>query len=443
MAALVPSAPAEPPPHVSFGTRPYVLVGCLIVLVMVGALGAWSALAPISGAVIAPGVVTVYSKRKTIQHLEGGIVAEILVRDGDRVDSGQQLIRLADTRVAANLAVLNSRLAVLRASEARLKAERDGRAAIDFPDILFAGRAVPNVDEITASETGLFLARRSARAGEIDILNQRIAQLEQQIAGLDAQQQANAGQIALIEDELTGLRSLYEKGYVSKPRILELERRREELKGERGQHIAEIARSQNAIGEARLEIIQVSNDFREEVATQLHEVQADLLDLQERYVAAADELSRLEVRAPQSGIVVGLDVHTVGGVIAPGQPILDIVPEEDELIIEAQVAPRDIDKVAIGLEAVIRLSAFDLRRTPELSGAVFSASADRIMEETSREPYYLVGARIPDSELSKLEQLELVPGMPAEVFIKTGERTALSYFIKPLVDGMARAFKDD
>ena len=432
-----------PPPRVSLRTGPYVLMGSMIVAAMLGGLGLWSAVTPLSGAVIAPGVVTVYSKRKTIQHLEGGIVDQILVRDGDHVDDGQLLIRLADTRARANLAVVSSRLDVLRAREARLRTERDGHRGVAFPDGLMARRGEPSVTEILASEVELFAARRTALEGEVQILEQRIAQLEQQILGLDAQQQANGAQIRLIEEELTGLRSLHEKGYVSKTRILELERRQEELRGERGQHIAEIARARTAIGEAQLQIIQVQNDFREEVATQLHEVQADLLDIQERYVAAADELQRLEIRAPQSGIVVGLDVHTLGGVISPGQPILDIVPKEDELVIEAQVAPQDIDKIAIGLEATVRLSAFDLRSTPELSGTVFATSADRLIEEASREPYYLVAARIPDAELGKLQGLELVPGMPAEVFIRTGERTALSYLLKPLTDGMARAFKDD
>jgi len=432
-----------PPPRVSLRTGPYVLMGSMIVAAMLGGLGLWSAVTPLSGAVIAPGVVTVYSKRKTIQHLEGGIVDQILVRDGDHVDDGQLLIRLADTRARANLAVVSSRLDVLRAREARLRTERDGHRGVAFPDGLMARRGERSVTEILASEVELFAARRTALEGEVQILEQRIAQLEQQILGLDAQQQANGAQIRLIEEELTGLRSLHEKGYVSKTRILELERRQEELRGERGQHIAEIARARTAIGEAELQIIQVQNDFREEVATHLHEVQADLLDIQERYVAAADELQRLEIRAPQSGIVVGLDVHTLGGVISPGQPILDIVPKEDELVIEAQVAPQDIDKIAIGLEATVRLSAFDLRSTPELSGTVFATSADRLIEEASREPYYLVAARIPDAELGKLQGLELVPGMPAEVFIRTGERTALSYLLKPLTDGMARAFKDD
>ena len=432
-----------PPPRVSLRTGPYVLMGSMIVAAMLGGLGLWSAVTPLSGAVIAPGVVTVYSKRKTIQHLEGGIVDQILVRDGDHVDDGQLLIRLADTRARANLAVVSSRLDVLRAREARLRTERDGHRGVAFPDGLMARRGERSVTEILASEVELFVARRTALEGEVQILEQRIAQLEQQILGLDAQQQANGAQIRLIEEELTGLRSLHEKGYVSKTRILELERRQEELRGERGQHIAEIARARTAIGEAQLQIMQVRNDVREEVATQLHEVQADLLDIQERYVAAADELQRLEIRAPQPGIVVGLDVHTVGGVISPGQPILDIVPQEDELVIEAQVAPQDIDKIAIGLEATVRLSAFDLRSTPELSGTVFATSADRLIEEASREPYYLVAARIPDAELAKLQGLELVPGMPAEVFIRTGERTALSYLLKPLTDGMARAFKDD
>lgn len=429
-------------PSVSVRTGPYVLFGAVIVFGLFGVVGTWSALTPLSGAVVAPAVVAVYSKRKSVQHLEGGIVDQILVRDGDEVEEGQLLVRLDEIRARTNSALLSSRIDLLKAREARLNAEFSERRTIEFPDNLMVRRAEPATAEILNGEIYLFLARDAALKGKTEILGQRIAQLNQQIAGFDAQQAANAAQIELIEEELTGLRLLLDKGYVAKPRLLELERRRAQLMGERGQHIAEIARAKDGITEAQLQTMQLRHDFQEAVATELHDIQAELYDLQERYVAAADELRRLDIRAPQSGIVVDLEIHTPGAVISPGDRILDIVPQEDELIIEAQVAPHDIDKVTVGLDAVVRLSAFDLQTTPELSAAVFSSSADRLIDEATNTPYFLVEARVRETELPQLEELKLTPGMPAEVIIKTGNRTALSYLIKPIADGMARAFRD-
>jgi HlyD family type I secretion membrane fusion protein len=424
-------------------TVPYILVGLTIVLVMFGGLGTWASLARLDGAVVAPGVVTVFSKRKTVQHLEGGIVSQILVRDGDTAESGQLLIRLDDTRARASLAILDGQLNVLRARQSRLQAERDGAGHIEFDAALYERKDSPNVANILRGEVELFEARRASIHGEIEILKQRIAQIKEQIAGLTSQQKAEARQINLIREELKGLNVLYERGYAPKTRILALKRTAEQVRGERAEHIADIARAKNSIGETKLQIIQVEKKARQEVVQELREVQAEVFDLEERRVAAADELQRVEIRAPRTGTVVGMDVHTIGGVIGPGQAILDIVPEKDELVIEAQVAPQDIDKVTDGLEAVVRLSAFNMRTTPELGGKVFMASADRMIDEVSGEPYYLLGVRVPDSERSKLKDLELLPGMPAEVFVNTGERTALSYLVKPFTDALARTFKED
>ena len=422
---------------------PHILAGLLIVAVMFGGLGTWAALAPLESAVIAPGVVTVFSKRKTLQHLEGGIVSEILVRDGDFVDRGQLLLRLEDTRARANLAIVEGQLNVFRAREARLAAERDGAEAVVFPAALTEREADPKITGSLRGEAELFAARKAALEGEVEILTQRVQQLKKQITGLEAQRRAKGKQLELIVEEVQGLQTLYEKGYAPKTRILALQRTAEQLAGERGEHIAEIARARTSIGEAELQKIQVAKTFREEVVGELREVEARVFDLEERYVAAADELKRVELRAPQAGTVVGLDVHTVGGVITPGQPILDLVPLEDELVIEGRVAPQDIDKITPGQSSVVRLSAFDLRSTPELTGAVFTASADSLPDPVTGESYYLVGVRIAKEELAKLGNLVLLPGMPAEVFIATGERTALSYLIKPLTDGLERALRDE
>lgn len=423
-------------------TLPYILAGTAIVLVMFGGLGTWAAITPLSGAVIAPGVVTVYSMRKTVQHLEGGIVAEILVRDGDLVEKGQLLVRLDDTRVRSNLGILNGQLDVLRAREARLKAERDGLARVEFPALLAERRKSPGAADIMRGESAFFAARDVTLRGEIEILTKRISQLKEQVTGLRAQRRANQRQVGMIRQELTGVRQLYEKGYASKTRVLNLERSVEALKGENGGLIAEIARARSSVGETELQIIQLHKVFRQEVIEELRDVQAAIFDLRERRTAAADEARRIEITAPQSGAVFGLDVHTLGGVINPGQPILDIVPVTDELVVEARVAPYDIDKIQPGLLSTVRFSAFNMRSTPELVGTIAVTSADRLRDDASGQPYYLVRVRIAKEELSKLGNLKLVPGMPAEVFVNTGERTALSYLMKPLTDSLSRSFKD-
>ncbi len=422
---------------------PYMLAGLVIVVVMFGGLVAWAAKVSLSGAVIAPGVMTVYSKRKTVQHLDGGIVSEILVRDGDYVEQGQVLIRLDATRTKANLAIVDGQLGILRVRAARLRSERDGLDQVNLDRTSLGHDEDANLSEIIAGEFQLFEARRESLGGEVAILTERTMQLEEQIRGLEAQLQSKKRQIRLLREEINDLTKLYKKGHATKTRLLALKRTAEQLNGERGEHIADIARARRSIGEAELQMIQVEKEFRQEVVNELHQVQAEIFDLEERRVAAADELRRIDIRAPKAGTVVGMEMHTVGGVIRPGQPILDIVPMGDELVVEARVAPRDIDKVSKGLSAIVRLSAFNVRTTPELDGTVFAASADRLIDDANGQAYFLVGVRITSDELAKLGDLEVLPGMPAEVFIKTGERTALNYLVKPLIDGLARTFTED
>lgn len=430
-------------PQSSGNARPYILLGLAIVLLMFGGMGAWAAIAQLSGAVIGTGTVAVSSKRQTVQHLEGGIVAELLVRDHDSVDAGQLLIRLDDTRARATLAIIDGRLDLLHAQGARLRAERDGLDEVVVPDTLSDRMAEPGVSEIVEGEIELFKAQRLALDGEIEILTQRITQLGDQTRGVEAQQTAKERQVELIIEEHAGLEQLFRQGYAPRTRVLELQRAAERLRGEVGEHTAEIAAIGTQTGETRLQIIQLGRAFAEQAVQQLSEVQAQVFDLEQRRVAALDELKRLDIRAPADGAVVGLNVHTLGGVISPGQPLMDVVPEEAELVVEARIAPQDIDKLAFGLDAVVRLSAFNMRTTPELNGTVHSVSADRLVDPNSGLPYYLVSVRIPEAELARLDGLTLVPGMPAEVFINTGERTALSYLVKPLTDSLARAFRED
>jgi HlyD family type I secretion membrane fusion protein len=438
-----PALEADQVAKASSNPRPYILFGFVVVLSVFGGLGAWAALAPLSGAVIAPGVVVVDSNQKTVQHLEGGIVSEILVRDGDWVAQGALLVRLDDTRAAANLAILDGQLHVLRAREARLLAERDLKEALAFPADLLQLKDRADVLEILNGEQDQLEARRATLAGEMAILGERAGQFREEIGGIEIQVEAKTRQMSLIGQELGGLRQLYEKGYAPLTRILALEREAERLRGERGEHKAEIARTKGSIGEAELQIVQLGKTFREEVVAELRDTQTQIFDLSQRRVAAADDVRRVEVRAPIGGIVMGLGVHTLGGVVSPGEPILYIVPSNDTLVIEAQVATSDIDKVAPGLTSVIRLSAFNLRSTPELLGEVATVSPDRFVDEATGHQYYKARVTIDESELAKLDGLALLPGMPAEVFINTGERKALSYFVKPFTDSLARTFRDE
>lgn len=423
-------------------TRPYILAGLLIVAVMFGGLGTWAALASLTGAVIAPGTVIVDSNRKTIQHLQGGSVAEIRVRDGDMVQAGDLLVRLDETQARARLSIVEARLDTLRARQDRLLAEQRGDKDITFSPELTSRPDGSKIAEIMSSQKAIFEARRLSIDGQVDIQNQRISQLREQIRGLYALRDSKGRQVAIIDDELKGLKELFAQGFAPRTRILALERTAEQLNGERAQHLTDVAKAQEGISEAQLQIIQLRKNFTESIVNDLEDVQKDIFSAVQEQVAARDVVDHIEIRAPIAGTVVGLDIHTVGGVVAPGQPILNIVPDGDKLVVEARLRPEDIDKVAIGQAAFLRLSAFDLRTTPELAGSVVTVSADSLNDQKTGLSYYIARVQIPDEEIAKLGSLRLVPGMPAEVFIQTGERTALSYIMKPLHDGLARSFRE-
>jgi len=430
-----------PPPKNKI--RPFVIAGVLIILVLFGGLGTWGAFAELSSAAIAPGVVAVNSNWRTVQHLEGGIVSEILVKDGDHVERGDVLVRLDPTRSQASLEIVTGQLDLARATEARLLAERDGLDDIAFSDDLI--QRASNNDEVATILSGqklLFQARRSSLGGQAQILRQRIEQLKDQIGGLQVQQSATNRQIELIDDELEGLRALYEEGYVTRSRILALERESERLRGDRGEDLAAIARAETAIGESELQIIQLEKSFQEQVGTELRDVQAEIFDLEQRQVAAADQYSRVEIHAPESGTVLGMRAFTVGGVINPGEPILNIVPDDDPLIIKAHVRPTDIENTSIGQEAEVRFSGLSQRKTPILHGEVVALSPDRLVDQQTGESYYEARVMISQEEIDKLGDVHLVPGMPAEIMILTGERTALAYLLDPIIFGLSRSFRE-
>jgi HlyD family secretion protein len=412
--------------------------GGIILLLVVGV---WGATAPLAGAVIAPATVVVDSNVKKIQHQTGGIVGEILVRDGQRVEAGDLLVRLDQTMARANLLIVTRQLDQIGGRQARLKAERDGLSTIAFPSALTDRQAQPDIAEIVFEEQRLFENRRSAREGQRAQLTERVTQLSNEIDGLTAQLAAKEREISLIREELKGVRELYRKNLVQLPRLNALERDAARIEGERGQLLASVAQTKGKIAETKLQILQIDQDLRTEVGKDLRELQAKEAELAERRVAAEDQLQRVEIRSPQAGMVHQLAVHTVGGVVTPGEPIMLIVPEGDTLVLEAKIAPQDIDHIALGQPAVIRLSAFNQRTTPEVNGRVSFVSADLTKEQQTNSTYYVARISIED-DLTRLTGIKLLPGMPAEVHLQTGERTALSYMLKPLRDQFARAFKE-
>lgn len=423
--------------------RPAATLGWAVIAIAFGGLALWSALAPLSSAAIAPGTVVVDSNRKEIAHLDGGVVREILVRDGDRVRSGQVLVRFDATQARARLNLLQGRHDADRAYEARLLAERDHLTAIAFPEDLLA-RAATNeeVRQILQGQQRLFEARRNALFGEIAILENRIEQSNVQIGGLETQAAAKERQAALVQRELAGVQTLRAKGHASATRVAALEREAERLKGERGRIIAEIAQVRQAIGEARLQIAQAEKSFAEQVEEDLRDVRARLFDTAEQIHAARDVLARLEIRAPTAGTVVDLAVHTKGGVIAPGGRIMDIVPGNDRLVIDARVRPDDIDDLAVGAQADIRFTAFDQYATPVVSGSVNRISADRLIDPKTNLPYFLVRVAIDEKGREQLKGRDLVPGMAAEVIIRKADRTVLGYLLGPLRDLLLKSFRE-
>ncbi|GAA3104799.1 HlyD family type I secretion periplasmic adaptor subunit [Rhizobium viscosum] len=429
--------------EVSRSIRRHLIVGVIASLAMVGGAGAWATMTNLAGAVVAPGRFVVDSYVKKVQHPKGGVVGEILVQEGDEVRAGDVLMRLDDTQTRANLAIVTKRLNELAARLARLEAERDDLNEIIFPDWLLANDRDPEVAVAIHSESRLFQSRRDAREGQKAQLNQRIAQFEHEIAGLKAQEVAYGEGIEVLNTEISALNRLREQGIVSDQRLNGLRTQAATFGGERGEKIAFQAQSAGRITETRLQILQIDQDLRTEVGRELREVQAQIGEYVERKVAAEDELKRIDIVAPQSGIVHQLAVHTVGGVISPADPIMLIVPEGDDLALEVQIAPKDVDQIQIGHTALLRMTAFNLRTTPELNGFVSRIAADLTTDERSGQSYYLVRVAIPRAEKEKLKSLTLVPGMPAEVMIKTDERTALSYLVKPLSDQIFRAFRED
>ncbi|NNM70916.1 HlyD family type I secretion periplasmic adaptor subunit [Enterovirga aerilata] len=424
--------------------RNHLAAGVAVATFLVAGVGGWAATTELSGAVIAPGMLVVDSNVKKVQHPTGGVVGELRVRDGDRVKSGDVLLRLDETVTRANLAIVTKNLDELAARQARDEAERDGEDKITFPpDLLERAETSPEVARLIAGEAKLFELRRSSREGQRAQLRERIAQLNQQIDGLIQQTRAKQTEIDLIQPELEGVRELWKKGLVQINRVTSLQRDAARLEGERGQLVAATAEARGKVVETELQILQIDQDMRSEVGRELAEIRGKTSEFVERKVAAEDQLRRVEIRAPQDGIVHQLSVHTVGGVItAQGEPIMLIVPEADALRVEAKIPPHDIDQLHVGQRAVLRFSSFNQRTTPELNGEVTLVSADVSQDQKTAATFYTVHIRIPPEEIRRLEGLRLVPGMPVEAFVQTTPRTVMSYLVRPLQDQLMRAFRE-
>jgi len=441
--SLIVVEPTTPPTvDISEDSRIYKLAGLFVVFGLFGGALAWASLAHLNGAIIAHGKLTVESKRKTVQHLDGGVISEILINDGDFVEPEQLLIRLDKTvdQVAVNATI--SRIHELQIRSARLIAERDGAKAMKLPSDVPVRSGDIDLTSIFVREEELFRARQSSRIGASNLLNQQILGLERQIDGLKGQIVSKDRQAELIQREFDNLNELYKKGYTTVSRLMTLERQIEELKGESNADHTQIASVQNDIIETELELGQQEHDFVETVTTELRTIDAEIVQLQNEQAIAEARLKRTEIVAPIAGVVLNLAVHTIGGVVSPGQDLLDLVPKSDKLIVEARIAPHDIDKVSLGQSSRIRMSAFNQATTPEVSGKVQSVSADQLIDAATGEPYFLARIEIDDTDASGARDLALVPGMPAEVFIETGKRTAISYFTKPFTDRLARTFTE-
>ena len=417
-----------------------IFLGFLVILLGIGGLGAWAAMAPLQSAAVATGVVKVSSERKTVQHLEGGIVKEILVREGEKVAAGQVLLRLDDTTAHARVELLRGKLDRLLATQARLQAEQGAQDEIRFTERLLERADEEKVALLIANEKEVFKSRREAMESEREVLQQRTRQYEEQIAGLKTQIASTITQLGTIREEKDAVEILYKKGVYPKPRYLELKRGAARIEGQIGAHRSSIAQVEERISEVRLRIIELGKQRREEINTELQGVQSEIFDSEERLRAALDTLNRIDIRAPQDGTIVGLDVHTVGGVIRGGDRILDIVPHGDVLVVEANLRPRDIDIVRVGTLAEVRLTAFNYRTSPALPGKVTRVSADSLSDQSDNTSFYRVRVEI-DPEHT--QDLELYPGMPAEVYLLTGKQTALTYLIKPIADSLRRALLEE
>jgi HlyD family secretion protein len=422
--------------------RRNILAGLTVFAVLGVGVGGWASTTVLSGALIASGSIVVDTNVKKVQHPTGGVVGELRVRDGDRVKAGDIVARLDQTVTRANLAIITKGLDELFARKARLAAERDGANAIAFPELLTIRASDPEIVQIMEGERKLFELRRNSRTGQKAQLREQAGQLNEEIVGMTAQQKAKRKEIELITRELDGVRDLYKKNLVQLTRLTQLEREATRVDGELAQLIAAVAQAKGKIAENELKIIQIDQDLSSEVAKEMREIDGKIGEFVERKITAEDQLARVDIRAPQDGTVFQLTVHTVGGVVTQGEAIMLIVPDADSLTVEAKVDPKDIEQVQLKQKSVLRFPAFNAATTPEINGQVSRISADINSDQRTGQSYYIIRISISPDQLTRLGDVKLVPGMPVECFIQTGERTVISYLLKPLRDQLMRTFRE-
>ena len=420
-----------------------ILLGFLALLLLVGGFGTWATLANISGAIVAPGQIEVEQNRQVVQHPDGGVVEEVLVVEGDTVAAGDVLIRLDAAELASELAIVDGQLFEIMARAARLRAERDEAAEVEFSqELLDRAEGWPEVAEMVDGQARLFEARGESLSKEAEQLARRNGQIDNQIEGIDAQSASLGRQLELIEKELENQRGLFERGLVSYDKVLTLEREEARLSGEIGRLTAQRAEAEGKITEIEIEILKLGTSRREEAITELRDIRAQEAELVERRQALTVRLSRLDIRAPVSGVIYGLTVNTPRSVIRPADPVLYLVPQDRPLVIAAKVEPIHVDQVFAGQSVVLRFPAFDSRTTPELSGKVVQVSADAFTDERSQATYYRAEIRLDEGEMAKLEGKSIIPGMPVDSYIRTNDRTPLAYLVKPLADYFNKAFRE-
>jgi len=444
LAPIDPEEPEQKIPEVSDRSTGTILAGLSVFAVFFAGLGGWAATAPLSSAVMAPGIIKVEGNRQTIQHLDGGIIAEILVSEGDEVKVGQTLLRLDDTLAKSTYEIQLNQRDILKTREARLFAESADRDTIEFvPDLMERRRNDGSIDNLLRKEAELFRARRTQLQNQITVLSQRTEQIREQINGYQAQSVSLRDQLKFIREELSGTRELYSKGYAPKTRVLALERAAASLAGQLGEQQANIGRAQQQIVETEAQINQVKRDRYSEVSDGLREVESRLLDVEPRLRASYDALQRIEIKAPISGIIIGKAVSTVGGVIQRGEKLMDIVPVDAGLQVEAQLAPQDVDQVKAGMRAEINFTAYNQRIVPIIHGTVTRVSPDRFQDQRTGNAYYSVVLEVDKDELAATKNVRLQPGMPADVMIPIEARTALEYLMSPLTQSFNKAWREE
>ena len=424
--------------------RSVTLAGNLLVCGFVLGLGTWSTFAPLESAAIAVGVVEAESSRKTVQHLEGGIIRQILVADGDAVRAGQTLVRLDGTRAEVEVQSLRGQLWDAEAREGRLQSEQHGDERVLFStELQKAATGDPSAAAVMMSQQSIFETRRQVHQSQLAVIREKKLQIEKEIEGLKVQETAAGKRADIVRQEVATVEFLVNKGLERRPRLLNLEREMADIDGRRGETAAQISRAEQVINETDTALLKTENDRQNEIAQSLREAQNQIFQLRERVQAADDQLSRTEVKAPEDGVVTDLRIHTPGGVIGAGAPLMDLVPRQDRLIVSARVRPEDIDVVHLGLSADVHLLPYNQRRVPRLKGEVIHVSADRLVDKRTDQPYYAAKILLENQRLAELHGIRIIPGMPAQVFIKTGRSTVALYAFRPLLDSFTNAFRED